>query len=154
NPLSGAILEYLHLTAGFKGWQWLFLLEGIPSVLLGFAVLFWLTDRPDDAHWLTPAERDWLVERPRGEEQERMQRHQADRLRALFDRRVWLLIALYFTVAVGSNAGGAYLPTFIKNRFQDRSPGAAQLIVAGTAAQANAPAGGPMGPAAQLLVTA
>jgi MFS transporter, ACS family, tartrate transporter len=154
NPLAGAIMEYLHLTAGFKGWQWLFLLEGLPSVLVGFAVLYWLTDRPDDALWLAPAERGWLVERLGREEQDRRQRHQADRLRAMLDRRVWLLIGLYFTVAVGSNAGGAYLPTLIKNRFQDRSPGAAHLIVAGTAAQANAPAGCPMGPAVQLLVAA
>jgi ACS family tartrate transporter-like MFS transporter len=122
NPLSGAILEYLHLTAGFKGWQWLFLLEGLPSVLLGFVVLYWLTDRPDDALWLAPAERDWLGERLRREEKDRWQRHQADRLRAMLDGRVWLLIGLYFTVAVGSNAGGAYLPTLIKNRFQEVSP--------------------------------
>jgi ACS family tartrate transporter-like MFS transporter len=154
NPLSGAILEYLHLTAGLKGWQWLFLLEGLPSILLGFVVLYWLTDRPGEAPWLAPAERSWLVERLRREEQDRVHRHQADRLRALLDRRVWLLIALYFTVAVGSNAGGAYLPTLIQNRFEDRSPGVAHLLVEGAAAQANAPAGGPMGPAVQLLVAA
>jgi MFS transporter, ACS family, tartrate transporter len=154
NPISGAIMEYLHLAAGFKGWQWLFLLEGLPSVLLGFTVLYGLTDRPDDALWLTPAERGWLVERLRREEQDRVQRHQADRLGAMLDRRVWLLIGLYFTVAVGSNAGGAYLPMLIKNRFQDRSLGAAHLLVEGMAAQANAPAGGLMGPAVQLLVAA
>jgi ACS family tartrate transporter-like MFS transporter len=122
NPLSGAIMEYLHLTAGFKGWQWLFLLEGLPSVLLGFMALYWLTDRPDDALWLAPAERDWLAERLRREEQDRIQRHKADRLQAMLDWRVWLLIGLYFTVAVGSNAGGAYLPTLIKDRFQEASP--------------------------------
>jgi len=104
NPLSGAIMEYLHLTAGFKGWQWLFLLEGLPSVLVGFAVLYWLTDRPDNALWLAPAERDWLVERPcAGRNRSGCTGNQADRLRAMFDRRVWLLIGLYFTVAVGSN---------------------------------------------------
>jgi ACS family tartrate transporter-like MFS transporter len=121
NPVSGAIMEYLHGAAGLKGWQWLFLLEGLPSVFLGLAVWCCLTDRPEQAHWLTPAERDWLGRQLQREEQERVQRHQADRLSALLDGRVWLLIGLYFTVAVGSNAGGAYLPTLIKERFQDRT---------------------------------
>lgn len=121
NPVSGAIMQYLHGTAGLQGWQWLFLLEGIPSVVLGFATLYLLTDRPEDAHWLDPGERAWLVTTMRHEEQDRQQRHGADRLRAMLDWRVWLLIAIYFTVAVGSNAAGAYFPTLIKDHFQDRS---------------------------------
>src|SRR5262245_45939952 len=118
NPVSGAIMQYLHLTAGLRGWQWLFLLEGLPSIVLGVAVWFFLTDRPEDAGWLTPGERDWLSGRMRQEEEDRQRRHGADRLRAMLDWRVWLLIAIYFTVAVTSNAGGAYLPTLIKDRFQ------------------------------------
>src|SRR5438094_5050059 len=58
--LSGALLE-LHGTFGLAGWQWLFLVEGVPAVLLGLIVLFYLTDRPEAAHWLSPAERHWLV---------------------------------------------------------------------------------------------
>ena len=60
-PLSGALLELdgLH---GLAGWQWLFLVEGLPAVILGTSVLFYLKDRPETTHWLTPAERDWLVE--------------------------------------------------------------------------------------------
>src|SRR6185437_13152093 len=106
NPISGAILKYLHGTAGLAGWQWLFLLEGIPSVLVGFAVLFWLTDRPAQARWLNAAERDWLQRRLDQEEEYRHRRHGGDLLRALVDARVWLLICVYFTVAVGSNAAG------------------------------------------------
>jgi MFS family permease len=52
-PLSGAILQYLSGAAGLAGWQWLFLLEGLPSVVLGFATLYYLTDRPEQASWLT-----------------------------------------------------------------------------------------------------
>ncbi len=121
NPVSGAIMEYLDLKVGLKGWQWLFLLEGIPSVLLGFATLAWLTDRPENARWLAPHERAWLMERIRNEEQDRQQRHGADRLRALLDWRVRLLIAIYFTVAVGTNAAGAYYPTLIREQFPERS---------------------------------
>jgi ACS family tartrate transporter-like MFS transporter len=121
NPISGLIMQYLDSVAGLKDWQWLFLLEGLPSVALGVLVLFWLTDRPQNAHWLTTAEREWLVNRMKSEETERQQRHGADRLSAMLNRRVWLLIAIYFTVAVGSNASGAYFPQLIREQFQQSS---------------------------------
>jgi MFS family permease len=118
NPLSGAIMYYLADVGGLEGWQWLFLLEGLPSLLLGIAVLFLLTDRPEDASWLNPSERAWLVERMRQEEQYRQARHKVDRLGALVDGRVWLLIGVYFTVAVGSNASGAYFPELLQASFE------------------------------------
>lgn len=117
NPLSGFIMQYLDSVAGLHGWQWLFLLEGLPSVVLGFVVLGYLTDYPQDARWLTDSERHWLVEHLRGEAQQRQQRHNADRLAAILQWRVWWLIAIYFTVAVASNAGGAYFPKLIQGQF-------------------------------------
>jgi ACS family tartrate transporter-like MFS transporter len=142
NPLSGAIMEYLHQTAGLKGWQWLFLLEGIPSVLLGWATLYYLPDQPEHARWLDADERTWLVGTMRHEETDRQQRHGADRLLAMLDWRVWLLIALYFTVAVGSNASGAYLPTLIKEQFQGRP---LRVLGAGTVGLLGSPLGqGPL----------
>lgn len=119
NPLSGWIMDSLPGVAGLKGWQWLFLLEGIPSVLLGFVVLYTLPDQPSDARWLTTQQRDWLVGRLDREEHDRQQRHGASKLAAMLDKRVWLLIAIYFTVAVGANASGAYLPKLVQNNFQD-----------------------------------
>lgn len=107
NPVSGAIMQYLDTVSGLHGWQWLFLLEGLPSVVLGFVVLTWLADYPKDAAWLSTEERQWLVDRMQREEQHRQLRHNADRLGAILQWRVWLLIAIYFTVAVGANAGGA-----------------------------------------------
>src|SRR5213592_2125911 len=59
-PLSGVLLT-LNGTFGLAGWQWLFLVEGVPAVLLGVIVLVYLTDRPEAAHWLSVAERHWLV---------------------------------------------------------------------------------------------
>ena len=66
-PLSTALLS-LDGIAGLHGWQLLFIIEGIPAVALGFVVLAYLTDRPSEAHWLTPAQRSWLVARLAAEE--------------------------------------------------------------------------------------
>ena len=117
NPTSGFIMQYLDTKAGLHGWQWLFLLEGIPSVILGICVLYYLTDHPQDAKWLSDEQRNWLVAHMRSEEQQLQRLHNADRLAAILQWRVWLLIAIYFTVAVGSNAGGAYFPKLIKGQF-------------------------------------
>ena len=62
SPLSVSLLE-LDGALGLKGWQWLFVLEGLPTVLLGIACLFVLTDKPRDATWLSDAQRAWLVAR-------------------------------------------------------------------------------------------
>jgi ACS family tartrate transporter-like MFS transporter len=130
NPVSGAILQYLDRAGGLAGWQWLFLLEGVPAVLLGVAVWLYLTDRPEQARWLTPAERDWLVARLSAEARDRAVRHGLTRLSALAHPRVWLLIGLYFTVAVGSNAFGSYSPTLLKVHFPEARPLGLGLLTA------------------------
>ncbi len=121
NPLSGLIMQHLDTVGGLHGWQWLFLLEGVPSILIGLATLRYLTDTPQDANWLSDEERGWLVNRMRQEEESRRTRHNADRLTAMLQGRVWLLIAIYFTVAVGSNASGAYFPKLIQGQFEGLS---------------------------------
>ncbi len=118
-PLSGSILHTMDQVAGLAGWQWLFLLEGLPTVLLGFVALYYLTDRPEHAGWLTPAERTWLTERMAQEEQYREQRHGFTLSQTLANPRVWLLIALYFTVSMGSNSFGLYLPKLLAEQFPD-----------------------------------
>jgi ACS family tartrate transporter-like MFS transporter len=121
NPISGAIMQWMDQMGGLHGWQWVFLLEGIPSVLLGLVVLVYLTDRPEKALWLTEEERHWLAAELASEDMHRGQRHARDLLSALLDGRVWLLIALYFTVAAASNAFGSYLPKLVKDRFSSFS---------------------------------
>jgi ACS family tartrate transporter-like MFS transporter len=117
NPLSGAIMKWLDQVGGLSGWQWVFLMEGLPAMLLGFIVLVYLTDRPEQAGWLAPDERNWLAAEIGREEKEREQRHGLTLWRAVSDRRVLLLIALYFTAASGSGAFGAYLPELLNDRF-------------------------------------
>jgi len=111
-PLGGALLG---LNVGhLAGWQWLFLIEGLPSVLLGLAVLRYLTDSPDDADWLSKEERGWLSERL---EREQQQITLADFsvLRTLGNPLVWVLTIPYFafyTVALGFQL---WAPTLVRD---------------------------------------
>jgi ACS family tartrate transporter-like MFS transporter len=118
NIASGLILDSMQGVAGLEGWQWLFILEGIPSVLLGFSALFLLPDGPRDAGWLAAEEREWLAADRAREDEQRIEAGGSDKLSALADARVWILIGLYLTVAIGTNATGAYLPKLIKDSFQ------------------------------------
>jgi MFS transporter, ACS family, tartrate transporter len=105
-PISGALLEYTNHKWGLAGWQWLFLVEGMPAVILGFVTWYFLTDRPEEARWLEPDERKWLAARMAQEEKNREARHGLSRFRALGNPRVGLLILLYFTIAMGTNGYG------------------------------------------------
>jgi MFS transporter, ACS family, tartrate transporter len=109
-PLSGALLSF-HGLGGLAGWQWLFLLEGLPAVVLGFVVLKFLTDRPEDATWLTAAERAALVACLL--EDARAQRSETT-ARALGNRRTWLLAVVYFTIPVTLYGIGFWLPQMLK----------------------------------------
>jgi ACS family tartrate transporter-like MFS transporter len=115
--VSGNLLEYTDGAWGLAGWQWLFLIEGIPSVLLGIVTWWYLTDRPEQARWLTPDERSWLSTRMAREERRQEERHGLNRLGALADPRVGLFILLYFTIALGSNGFGFYAPEILKRHF-------------------------------------
>lgn len=130
NPLSGAIMKYLDGAAGMSGWQWLFLVEGLPSVLLGIIALYYLPDGPAKARWLSAAEATALTKRLHDEDPARRQQHAGNLLRALIDPRVWLLICIYFTVAVGSNASGAYFPKLVQQSFAESSPLEVGLLTA------------------------
>lgn len=121
NPVSGWIMDRFDGVSGLHGWQWLFLLEGLPTSLVGFAVLFYLQDSPRDARWLSDDQRRWLVNHLAAEDRTRRQQHGPDRWQAMLQPRVWWLIAIYFTVAVGSNAAGAYFPKLIKDQYQQAS---------------------------------
>ena len=118
NVASGLILDTMQGVAGLEGWQWLFILEGIPSVLLGVSVLFCLPDGPADAAWLSADERAWLEADRAREDDRRAEAGGSDKLSALADVRVWILVGLYLAVAIGTNATGAYLPKLIKDSFQ------------------------------------
>jgi ACS family tartrate transporter-like MFS transporter len=126
-PISGALLDYTDGAWGLAGWQWLFLLEGVPAVILGFVTWSFLTDRPAEARWLEPAERARLSARMAREEKGREARHGLSRVGALADRKIGLLILLYFTIAMGTNGYGFFAPTILDAQFPRR--GAAEIGV-------------------------
>jgi ACS family tartrate transporter-like MFS transporter len=93
-PVSEAIMR-MNGMLGLHGWQWLFLLEGAPAVILGFMALRVLTDRPEQADWLPAADREWLSATMAAERAQRMQTGHAGVLRSLRSGRVWLLTVVY-----------------------------------------------------------
>jgi D-galactonate transporter len=115
SPVSGAIMTHLAGVYGMAGWQWLFVLEGIPAVVLGLLVPYVLVNRPRDATWLTRREKDILdhhLATERG-------LNGADRRHtfgdALKDPRIYLLTFVYFAIICGIYAVSFWLPTIIKN---------------------------------------
>jgi ACS family tartrate transporter-like MFS transporter len=102
-PLGGWLLGF-DGRLGLRGWQWVFLVEGIPSVLLGVATLFYLTDRPEDAQWLSDEQRGWLVQRLRHDRESRSAAPDLHPLKVLADPIVWVLSLVYFlSVATSYN---------------------------------------------------
>ena len=111
-PLSGALLE-LDGIHGLAGWQWLFLVEGLPAVLLGVSVLFYLNDRPETTRWLTPVERDWLIETLTAEREACVLRPNIRA--ALTDTTVWKLGIIFLLVAAGFYGYSFWAPLVIKS---------------------------------------
>jgi MFS family permease len=112
SPVSGMLLG-LDGTWGLAGWQWLFLMEGLPAVILGFVVLRVLPDTPEDATWLSPAERAMVASRVQGERRERESHGFWSSLR---DPRVLLLGAVQCGFIIGAYGVGIFLPQIIKQQ--------------------------------------
>lgn len=112
-PLAGLLLE-MHGLLGLTGWQWLFLIEGAPAVILGVVVLFYLTDTPEHARWLRPEERTWLSARIKSEQTQARARHRVELRQALFHPTVWLLALIMFTCQSGSYGLTLWVPQILK----------------------------------------
>jgi hypothetical protein len=99
-PLSGVLLQ-MNGIAGFKGWQWMFIVEGVPSVILGLVVLKFLTDAPDKATWLKPEQRDWLVKEMAAEAGSPEHHSLKEVLGTLISWKVMRLALVYFGLTTG-----------------------------------------------------
>jgi sugar phosphate permease len=114
-PISGAILHGADGWLGLRGWQWLFISEGLPSALMGIVVYFLLADRPESAQWLSPRQVEIITAELQAEQDSKRGRSHGNFLAALRDRRLYVLVGM----SIGLIAGGAgiplWLPTIIRN---------------------------------------
>jgi len=112
-PLAGTIMTGLAGVNGWAGWQWVFLLEGIPSIIAGIVTLLYLTDKPEKAHWLTEEEKRLIqadLERDRAALGSREHRIMV----ALRDPRVWQFIAIFFCIILANSTLTFFGPTIVK----------------------------------------
>ena len=114
SPISGAIL-YMNGVLGLGGWQWIFLLEAAPAVLLGLLTYVWLTDRPEHASWLTPEQKAWLIGKLADE------RHRAPRVshasvwRVISNKYVLIMALVYAGAAGASTSLAMWMPQLVKS---------------------------------------
>ena len=131
SPLSGWLLGF-NGRLGLAGWQWVFLIEGIPSVLLGAGVLVLLTERPSDAQWLSVEQREWLTARLSREAEHSAAPHGLSAFRAVMQPVIWLLTLLYFLVATAKWTYVYWAPTLIQDALHV-GVGVASIITGGIA---------------------
>ncbi|MCU4408840.1 MFS transporter [Acinetobacter oleivorans] len=112
-PLSGLIMDRMSGVHGWFGWQWMFLIEAIPTVLVGLLVLAVLKDSVQDANWLTQDEKN-LVKQELAQDNQHKEGH-ASVKDFIADKRLWLLAGIYFCVVMGQYAITFWLPTLIRN---------------------------------------
>jgi MFS transporter, ACS family, tartrate transporter len=112
-PISGLLLG-LDGVWGLAGWQWLFIIEGIPSVLLGIVTWFYLTDRPDNASWLTAEQRGWLLSRLEREVAAKQAASHLSLGQALASPKVLMLSLIYFGFVAALYGMQFWLPQIVK----------------------------------------
>ncbi|MBW3007083.1 MFS transporter [Acinetobacter baumannii] len=112
-PLSGLIMDRMSGVHGWFGWQWMFVIEAIPTVIVGLLVLAVLKDSVQDANWLTQDEKN-LVKQELAQDNQHKE-GQASVKEFIADKRLWLLAGIYFCVVMGQYAITFWLPTLIRN---------------------------------------
>ena len=114
DEVVGGVVVHHPEVMGLEGWQWIYIAWGIPAVLLGFIVLFALTDRPQQARWLTPEEQDALLAELAREKGARPASHRMDLFTALRQPRVLLLATAYFLAVTGSYGIEFFMPSILE----------------------------------------
>ena len=113
NPLSGWIMDSFQSTGGWSGWQWMFIIEAVPALLVGVAVIFFLDDSIEKAKWLTADEKKYLAREVEKDH------HHGDKgphsVAAVFqDGRIWMMCLIYFTFVMGQYGLTFWMPTLVK----------------------------------------
>ena len=110
-PVSGWIMKSLDGTSGLQGWQWLFLIEALPSLVMAFVILFFLDDRVSDAKWLSEEERAIIATNI---ERDSAHKEEFSILKSLTSIRVWHMALIYLSFVSGLYGISFWLPTIIK----------------------------------------
>ncbi|MBX8545108.1 MFS transporter [Pseudomonas cichorii] len=113
SPLSGLLLS-LDGWMGMRGWHWLFIIEGIPAVLLGIACLFVLTDRPEQAKWLSDEQRNWLTQRLAEEASKKTTIGHISLWKLLRHKDIWLLALIYSGASAAGSTMSVWAPQLLK----------------------------------------
>jgi ACS family tartrate transporter-like MFS transporter len=114
-PVSGWILDTFNGVWGLASWQWLFLLEATPSIVMALVVFASLPDSPAQAAWLAPTERAWLARNLDAERADREAVHKLTLGAALKHPRVLVLCLVYFGIVIGNGGSGVFLPQIVKS---------------------------------------
>ena len=114
SPISSALLG-MEGVLGLHGWQWMFLIEVVPAVVLGVVVLFYMTDRPEKARWLSDEQRAWLVAEMNEEHARKQVSAKHGILAGMADPRVLALALIYFGTSAGLYTLGIWAPQIIKS---------------------------------------
>ena len=113
SPISGALLGLSG--KGLSGWQWMFLMEGVPAILLGASVFWALSDSPREASWLKGEEREWLLARLALEQQAESSLKKENLWQVLISPRIWMLSMVYFGVSTTMYGLTLWLPSVIQS---------------------------------------
>ena len=111
NPISGSIMDLLSGAMRLSGWQWLFLAEGIPSIIVGIWVIYYLNSSIEESKWLTTEEKALLAQNLVAEDKHKTDHKLID---AFKSGKVWVLCAIYFTLMIGLYGIAFWLPTIVK----------------------------------------
>jgi MFS family permease len=114
SPISGAIL-YMDGIWGLGGWQWIFLLEAAPAILLGIAAFVWLTDRPEHAGWLEPEQRQWLSAKIESERRLKPRIEHPSVWRVLTNKYVLIMALVYAGASGASTSLALWMPQLVKS---------------------------------------
>jgi MFS family permease len=112
-PLAGTIMNHMNGMNGWSGWQWVFLIEGVPSVIAGIVTWFYLTDRPEQAKWLT-AEQRKLVHDDLARDSKALGHREESLLASLKDLRMWVMILVYFCIIAANSSLTFFGPSVVK----------------------------------------
>ncbi|SAK87486.1 membrane protein [Caballeronia pedi] len=117
SPISGMLLSLhgLNGLAGLQGWQWMFLIEALPALILGIVIIQYLKGTPDNAHWLQAEERGWLSDRMSKEDAQRREDHNIPIAQVFSDKRVWTLATMAFGFFLTIYGVGFFLPQIVKS---------------------------------------